>query len=129
MKTNIDIEKRTEKILKTKLNRRLLFEKFCYYIKQGKSNSFIYEELKLNYRTVEKWKIKMDFIEKINKVKIDRALREMIFTTKKEIELFNLLVTGLNFWCSYEEITKEYNINISRYFFKRVKQYIMEEIN
>ena len=32
--------------------------------------------------------------------------------TKKEIELFNLLVTGLNFWCSYEEITKEYNINI-----------------
>lgn len=129
MKTDIDIEKRTEKILKTKLNRRLLFERFCYYIKQGKSISFICEELKLNYRTVKKWKIKMDFIEKINKVKIDRALREMIFTTKKEIELFNLLVTGLNFWCSYEEITKEYNINISRYFFKRVKQYIMEEID
>ena len=69
----------------------------------------------------------MSMIEKIGDVKIDRALNEMIFTSKREIELFNYLKQDLNFWETYEEVTKI--IPISRYYFRRVKEYIIEELN
>lgn len=69
----------------------------------------------------------MKFIEKIDSVGIDRALKEMIFTDKSQIECFEFLIKDLNYFCTYNEVKK--HIQISRYFFKVVKDYITEELS
>lgn len=116
-----------EKILQTKANTSLLFKKFCYLKNKGIKLSKIAETLKVNYRTVQKWEYKMTYLEKIHKVKIDDALKSLYFTSKKEIELFNFLTKDINFWEKYEEIVK--TIPISRYYFRRVKGYIIEQVD
>lgn len=69
----------------------------------------------------------MDMIAKIHEVKINRALNELIFTNKAQIQLFLYLTKDLNFFDSYENISKEFKV--SRYYFNRVKEYILEEVN
>jgi hypothetical protein len=68
----------------------------------------------------------MNFIEKISTVKIDRALSELIFSTKEQILCFEYLIKDYNYFLSYEEVLKE--VKISRYYFKAVKNYIKEEL-
>ena len=66
--------------------------------------------------------------KKITEVKkLDRAFREMLFKKKEQIKCFDYLTTDYNFWSTYEEITKE--IAISRYHYKQVKDYIIDELN
>lgn len=68
----------------------------------------------------------MNFIEKIENVKIDRALSELIFSIKEQIICFEYLKKDYNYFLTYDEVSKK--INISRYFFKIVKNYIKEEL-
>lgn len=68
----------------------------------------------------------MNFIEKIENVKIDRALSELIFSNKEQIICFEYLKKDYNYFLTYDEVSKK--INISRYFFKIVKNYIKEEL-
>jgi hypothetical protein len=68
----------------------------------------------------------MNFIEKIKNVSIDRALAELIFTNKEQILCFEFLKEDYNYFLQYDEVAKK--INISRYFYKIVKNYIKEEL-
>lgn len=116
-----------KKIKQTKQNFSLLFEKFSYYRNNGLSLNHIKKLLDINYITILKYERKLKMIDKIHKVTIDRALRELIFKSENEIRLFNFLIKDLNFWKTYEQVTKQ--IPISRYFFNRVREYILEEVN
>lgn len=116
-----------KKINQTKENFSLLFTKFCYYYNNGLSLNHIKKLLDINYVTVLKYERKRQMIDKIHQVTIDRALRELIFKSEGEIKLFNFLIKDLNFWKTYEQVNKQ--IPISRYFFNRVREYILEEVN
>ena len=69
----------------------------------------------------------MKFIEKIGEVKIDRALREMIFSSKSQIECFEYLTKEFNYFATYDEVKE--HVNITRYLYKIVKKYIQEELS
>lgn len=114
-----------KKISQTKQNKHLLFSNFCYYKNNGMKFSDILKKLNINYRTGKDWECKMTYLEKIHKVTIDDALTTLYFNSKKEIELFNFLIKGINFWEKYEDVNKQ--IPISRYYFRRVKSYIIEQ--
>ena len=43
----------------------------------------------------------MQFIEKIGDVKIDRALKQMLFTQKCQIECFEFLVKDFNYFATF----------------------------
>ena len=116
-----------KKINQTKANFSLLFTKFCYYYNKWLSLNHIKKLLDINYVTVLKYERKRQMIDKIHKVTIDRALRELIFKSEGEIKLFDFLIKDLNFWKTYEQVNKQ--IPISRYFFNRVREYILEEVN
>ena len=68
----------------------------------------------------------MNFIQKIENVKIDRALSELIFSTKEQIICFEYLTKEYNYFLPFEDVQKE--IKISRYYYKAVKNYIKEEL-
>jgi hypothetical protein len=68
----------------------------------------------------------MEFSQKIKNVTIDRALKELIFTSKEQIICFEFLKKDYNYFLNYDEVSK--HMNISRYFFKSVKNYIKEEL-
>lgn len=116
-----------EKIKKNKQNFSLLFKEFYYNRNDGLNLNQIRKKLDVNYLTVLKYERKRVMLDKIHKVTIDRALRELIFNSVQEIKLFNYLITDLNFWLTYEQVNQQ--IPISRYYFKRVKEYILEEVN
>ena len=65
--------------------------------------------------------------DRIKAVTLDRALKEMIFKKKEQIQCFEYLQEDYNFWSTYKEVSK--HIDISQYHFKQVKDYIMEEID
>lgn len=115
-----------EKINQTKANFALLFPKFCYFKNSGMKLKDIIKQLKITYKTAQKWRYKVEFIDKIRQVTLDRAFNEMIFKKKEQIQCFEYLKLELNFWSTYEEVAK--NINISRYHYKQVRDYIIEEL-
>ena len=91
------------------------------------SDDLIIEKTKICSKTLKKWKKQMKFIEKIDSINVDRALKEMLFTDKSQIECFVFLVKDLNYFCTFSEVKK--HINISRYLYKVVKDYITEELS
>lgn len=118
------MEEITKKINDTKFNRILKMKNLVYNITIDEN---VFEKkFKVCKKTIRKWKKKMALLEKIEKVNIDRALSEMIFKNKAQILCFEFMKKDLNFFSTYEEVNKE--IVISRYFYKTVKKYILEEI-
>lgn len=118
------MEEITKKINDTKFNRILKMKHLVYNITIDEN---VFEKkFKVCKKTIRKWKKKMTLLEKIEKVNIDRALSEMIFKNKAQILCFEFMKKDLNFFSTYEEVNKE--IVISRYFYKTVKKYILEEI-
>lgn len=115
-----------KKIKQTKQNFSLLLEKFSYYRNNGLNLNQIKNLLNVNYVTILKYERKLKMIDKIHQVTIDRALKELIFKSENEIRLFDFLIKDLNFWKTYEQVNKQ--IPISRYFFNRVREYILEEV-
>lgn len=84
--------------------------------------------LRLNicYKTLKTWKKKMEFVKRIDEVTIDRALKEMLFTDKSQIECFEFMVKDFNYFCTFDEINK--HVKITRYYYKIVKDYIHDEL-
>lgn len=89
--------------------------------------NLLLQKLKICSKTLRKWKKNMKFIEKIGEVKIDRALREMIFSSKSQIECFEFLIKDFNYFATYDEVKE--HIDITRYLYKIVKKYIQEELS
>lgn len=124
MKNSNKKEEVARKINDTKFNRILKMRKLVY-------NTIIDEnellnELKICQKTLKEWKKRMEQLAQIEKITIDRALKEMIFTQKCQIECFEFLKKDLNFFATYEEVKEK--IKISRYLYIVVKKYIKEEL-
>jgi hypothetical protein len=118
-----NVEKNFEKRHKTALQ----FKEFCYIINNAKNGKEIKAKLKISYKTIQLWRTRMKFIEKIGQVTLDRAIQEALFRKKEQIKCFEYLVQDVNYWSSYEEVAKVLP-NLSRYHFKAVKDYIKEEL-
>lgn len=114
-----------EKIKQTKDKKPEILKRIIY-IDDNKKLKQLASVVNVDFRTIQKWKKEMNFIEKIENVKIDRALSELIFSTKEQILCFEFLTKDYNYFLSYEEVYKQ--VKISRYFFKTVKSYIKEEL-
>lgn len=120
--------KRIEKINETKTKKSLLLNKICHTMNvDKKSVSDISREFNINYRTAKKLKEQYAMKQILSRVKIDRALRELLFTCPEQVELFDYLITDLNFFCKYDDIKTRFNI--SRYHYKKVKDYIQDELS
>lgn len=115
-----------EKIKKTKAKKYETLKNLIYFMDNNESLKQIAQKLQIDVRTLKKWSTQMNFIQKIENVKIDRALSELIFSTKEQILCFEYLIQDYNYFLSYEEVLKE--VKISRYYFKAVKNYIKEEL-
>jgi hypothetical protein len=118
-----NVEKNFKKCHKTALQ----FKEFCYIINNAKNGKEIKAKLKISYKTIQLWRSRMKFIEKIGQVTLDRAIKEALFRKKEQIKCFDYLVQDVNYWSSYEEVAKVLP-NLSRYHFKAVKDYIKEEL-
>lgn len=116
----------SKKIKETKYKKFKILNILCYYINNNKSDEQISKLLQINVQTVKKWRKEMNFIEKIQNVKIDRALAELIFSNKEQILCFEFLKKDYNYFLQYDVVSK--HIKISRYFYKIVKNYIKEEL-
>lgn len=128
MEKNLYDIKRIEKINETKSRKSLLLHEICYAANvDKKSVSDISREFNINYRTAKKLKDRYAMKQILSRVKIDRALRELLFTCPEQVELFDYLITDLNFFCKYDDIKTRFNI--SRYHYKKVKDYIQDELN
>lgn len=112
------------KINDTKFSRVLKMNKLIY--NNIINEDEILEDLKICKKTLKKWKEKMNILQKIEKITIDRALNEMIFKDKNQIACFNYLKEDCNWFAPLSEIQKV--VPISRYYYKAVKEYMMEEI-
>lgn len=116
-----------KKINETKLKNQLLLQTICYDQNIAeKSIQSISKELNINYRTAKKLKERYGMKEIIEKVKINRALNELLFRCPEQIKLFEFLTTDLNYFCTFNEVQKV--IPISRYNYNKVKNYITEEL-
>lgn len=113
-----------EKINDSKFNRLLKMQKLNY-IDIYNENDFL-KDLNICKKTLRKWKKKMTILEKMKKITVDRALQEMIFTDKSQIDAFNYLKEDVNWFSTWTEVNKE--VKISRYFFRIVKKYMLEEV-
>ena len=91
-----------------------------------KSTSVLAKELKINYRTAKSLKRKVEMKDILAQVKIDRALREFLFSCPAQVKLFDYLITDLNFFNKFDDVKKV--IPISRYHYNKVKIYIQEEL-
>lgn len=108
---------RVTKINNTKFNRIELMKKLL----NNKVNN-----LEVCKKTIKKWKGKLEVLKKLKKVTIDRALREVLFTKKVQIECFEWLIKDLNYFSTFNEVSKV--IPITRYHYTIVKNYIKEEL-
>lgn len=118
------MEKIVEKINDTKHN-RIAKMSALNYNKNMPEHVFI-KKFNICKRTLKKWKGQMEVLKKLNKVTMDRALKELIFNHKSQILCFEYLKKDLNLFCTYDEVNKE--IPITRYYYKIVKQYILDEL-
>ena len=125
MKTNSK-RNNIKKILSTKMNFSLLFSQFCYYKNNGMLLKDISKIIQINWRTLKSMDKKYNLLEKIHSVSIDKAIKEKTITTLIEVELFEFLIKDGNFFMKYPELNKKFPV--SRYFYNRVKNYILEEI-
>lgn len=116
-------EKLKEKINESKFNRLSKMKE----ISLEEEENLLLQKLRICKKTLRKWKNNMKFIEKIGEVKIDRALKEMIFSSKSQIECFEYLTKEFNYFATYDEVKQ--HINITRYLYKIVKKYIQEELS
>lgn len=126
LKTKEERQKINEKISEIKQNSTLLFREFCYYSSIGMSLKEILKRTGITYKTIGVWRKKMEFVEKIERVSLDRAIREALFRRKEQIQCFDYLKKEMNYWSTYEEVAEV--INISRYHYKTVRDYITEEL-
>lgn len=114
----------TGKINDTKFNRLLKMKKLSY--NNNIDEKIILKDLNICQKTLKEWKRKMQMTNRLEKVTIDRALKEMIFTQKCQIECFEFLKKDLNYFATFEEVRK--HVDITRYLYRVVKKYIREEI-
>lgn len=112
------------KINDTKFNRLLKMKKLSY--NNNIDEKIILKDLNICQKTLKEWKRKIQMTNRLEKVTIDRALKEMIFTQKNQIECFEFLKKDLNYFATFEEIRK--HVDITRYLYRVVKKYIREEI-
>lgn len=119
-------QKIIQKIVKTKQNYVLNFSKYCYYRDIGLKFKEISDKLKVNYRTQKRMENQYNILDKIHSVTPDKALKEQYFSTFKELELFSFLIKDTNYFLKYNEVNKQFPI--SRYFYKRVRDYISENL-
>ena len=127
MKQSLQEIKKVEKINETKLKRSLLLYEICYNIDMAEiTSSKLSQQLKINYRTAKKLKGYYQMKEILQKVKIDRALRELLFSCPEQVECFYFLIKDLNYFYRFDDVQKE--IKISRYNYRKVKEYIQEEL-
>ena len=115
-----------KKIKQTKERKNEIMNSLIYFINNKLDLKQIAQKLRIDIRTVRKWSNQMNFIQKIENVKIDRALSELIFSTKEQIICFEYLTKEYNYFLPFEDVQKE--IKISRYYYKAVKNYIKEEL-
>lgn len=108
------------------IERAKILDKLCVEAKRNQSISDIAREFNINYRTAALLKSKAGQKEKLEKITITRALKELRFKRQVQKELFEYLITGLNYFKTFETVTKV--INISRHHYNVVKQYIAEEL-
>ena len=107
----------------SKFNRILKMQKLNYNNLYDENE--ILKTLNICKKTLIKWRIKMNILNKLEKITIDRALNDMIFTDRCQIETFNYLKKDVNWFATWGEVNKI--IPISRYFFRIVKKYMLEE--
>lgn len=120
--------KRIQKINETKSKNTLFLHNLCYNNDVlNLTISDLARQFNVNYRTAKRLKEKIYMKELIERVKIDRALRELLFTCPVQVELFYFLIEDLNYFWKYDEIKQKFNI--SRYNYKKVKEYIQDELN
>lgn len=112
------------KINDTKFNRLLKMKKLSY--NKNIDEKIILKDLNICQKTLKDWKKKMEMTNQLERITIDRALKEMLFSQKCQIECFEFLKKDLNYFSTYEEVKK--HIKISRYLYKVVKRYIREEL-
>lgn len=117
------MDSRVAKINNTKHNRLSLMQ---MVLREIENERYLVEKIGICKKTLKKWKGKLKMIEQLKKVTIDRALREVLFTKKVQIECFEWLVTDLNYFSTYNEAYKV--IPITRYHYTIVKNYIKEEL-
>ena len=108
----------------TKFNRIILMKDLLD--NWDKDTKELKSKLSVCYNTIKKWKSKMEVLSKLRKVTIDRALKEMIFTNKIQVEVFEWLLEDLNYFSTFKEVSKRFPI--TRYYYKTVIDYIREEI-
>ena len=117
------MNERELKINDSKFNRILKMQKLNYNNLYDENE--ILKTLNICKKTLIKWRIKMNILNKLEKITIVRALNDMIFTDRCQIETFNYLKKDVNWFATWGEVNKI--IPISRYFFRIVKKYMLEE--
>lgn len=118
------MDSRVAKINNTKQNRVVLMQEV---LNNCGNEKYLIEKIGICKKTLQKWKGKMEVLEKLKNVTIDRALREVLFTKKSQIQCFEWLMKDLNYFSTFNEV-KEI-IPITRYHYNIVKTYIREELS
>lgn len=127
MKESLYKNERIKKIVETKLKKSLYFEEICYNNNiQNKTVGDLARYWNINYKTAKSIKERFEMREILKNIKIDRALKELLFSCPEQVELFEYLTTDLNYFKKYDDIKAA--ITISRYNYNKVKNYITEEI-
>lgn len=126
MEKNLHKNEKIQKIIETKSKKSLFLDKICYFNNTIIKTSNIAEFFNINYRTAKKLKEQFEMKHFLSQIKIDRALKELLFNCPEQIECYEYLVTDLNYFKKYDDIKTV--IPISRYNYKKVKDYITEEL-
>jgi hypothetical protein len=116
------MDDRVTKINNTKNKRLCLMQEVL-----NNNEKYLIEKIGICRKTLKKWKDKMEVLEKLKNVTIDRALREVLFTKKSQIKCFEWLIKDLNYFSTYNEVKDV--IDITRYHYTIVKNYIKEELS
>jgi hypothetical protein len=114
-----------QKIIETKSKAAELLDEICY-INNEIHITDIAKTYNINFRTAKKLKDKSNMKAFLSQIKIDRALHELLFSHKEQIECFEYLTTDLNYFKKYEDVRA--HVAISRYNYKKVKDYITKEL-
>ena len=126
MKKSMHEINKIQKIIETKSKMALFLDKVCYIDNINVSISELANDFNINFRTAKKLKEQLKMKHFLSQVKIDRALHELLFNCAEQIECYEYLTTDLNYFKKYEDVKA--HIPISRYNYKKVKDYITDEL-
>lgn len=116
-----------QKIIQTKSKRALFLREICYNIDMKNiAIKQLQQLLDINYRTAKKLKEQYNMKDLLHQIKIDRALRQLVFSCPEQIECFYFLTKDLNYFLKFNDVQTK--IKISRYNYNKVKDYIQEEL-